>query len=73
MNYMCNKYVFKTEEEANMFRNWLMGKTGYVCAISYTLKRVTHTFNANDTNYWSNDYYVYFFNCFFDIEYFFKR
>jgi len=47
MNYKCYNHVFKTEEEANLFRNYLMMKTGHVCAISNTLRKATHTFDKN--------------------------
>lgn len=48
MNYKCYNHIFKTEKEANQYRNYVMTKLGLVCDVITTHKRYTHRFNMND-------------------------
>ena len=44
MNYICGKYVFATEEEANAYRNEVIRQTRHVLGVFRTERKVTHTF-----------------------------
>jgi hypothetical protein len=47
MNYLCNKKVFATLEEANGYANMVMRANGEVLLVQETKRIVTHIFNLN--------------------------
>ena len=50
MNYLCGKYVFATEDEANRFRNLVIKQTKIVLGVFKTERKVTHTFILKEVN-----------------------
>ena len=46
MNYKCNKKVFATLEEANVYANAIMRVTGEVLIVTTTKQAVTHAYTS---------------------------
>ena len=48
MNYLCNKKVFATLEEANAYANDIMRQTKEVLIVEQTKRKVTHKYNLKN-------------------------